>query len=826
MKLTKNRVVRILLLFIILLIISNQKINSQSIEKSSVFITKPENNSIRNEYNVTNIAWGFLPLANLEAQMSSFINLAEQIDNEGRKLHGRIEFDAGWLNFAEFCIKNEYPVPNQYCSTIEENFYQYPWFEGKTHLFRGRTYKPFWISSHSPAFIAFLKYQIRNVIKAPIDVMLMDAQTSSAHASLSYNLGDFSEHSLKAFRNYLKNKYTISQLTDLGVNDINTFDYRQFLKQKGINTDQKYINKVKSHSNTPVPLFDDFQLFQNESIKQLTIEMIDYAKNLKPTLLFGTSSPLQENLRATNIAEVDYFMLEQPMITKTFNREPELSYKLAEIMDKSVILTALPSNWNDIRTKKIGEENGLQWIAEAYANGANFILPYNQYTGKDANYIPTIDYTGISKYIRNNATLLNKYKAVKGKVGVVQFWEGGAQYNKMTNDICNALKQANVTYDIIPVGKVYIKNNPTFNQINTYEKVIIANDVYTNGLSTGYPIKNTLDRLNDKLFKWQRSSSIEDITTIKQSLSTNIEIQKNNRLINDKLTVLPRISEPNKPYVVHLVNQSLDPDSGNLITYSDVTLTLDDDLFENSITSAKLFLPNNTVQELEITKENSKTSIKGLNNIKFWGILELKHSGDSDTNEPPELVISKPKDLETIIDPAQEIAIETGTIFEGDNIVIEAEANDPDGEIQEVSLFLNGELIRTDTEAPYSWGGNAKLKNVEIGNYRFRIVAIDNLGKRTKKIIKLTALPRSLRGSDFDEENTGAIMVTPNPVSKGSGITIYQKGNKYLRLYDVTGKKIMKLDVSSYQLDLNISKLSSGMYILKSDTVTSKFIIQ
>ncbi|AXT54870.1 T9SS C-terminal target domain-containing protein [Aquimarina sp. AD1] len=183
---------------------------------------------------------------------------------------------------------------------------------------------------------------------------------------------------------------------------------------------------------------------------------------------------------------------------------------------------------------------------------------------------------------------------------------------------------------------------------------------------------------------------------------------------------------------------------------------------------------------------------------------------DYRTGDEPELTVLQPT--------------EATTLFAGDDMIVRAEANDPDG-IKEVRLYVNGELIRIDTEAPYSWGGNSSLQNVTEGRYRIKVVAIDNTGQRTKKIIVLNVLPTALRDAGFDKDNTGAIMVTPNPAT-GSNITIYQKGNLYLRLYDITGKKIMKLDVNSNELNLDVSDLSSGLYIIKSDKISRKFIVK
>ncbi|SHI48494.1 Por secretion system C-terminal sorting domain-containing protein [Aquimarina spongiae] len=169
---------------------------------------------------------------------------------------------------------------------------------------------------------------------------------------------------------------------------------------------------------------------------------------------------------------------------------------------------------------------------------------------------------------------------------------------------------------------------------------------------------------------------------------------------------------------------------------------------------------------------------------------------------------------------------ETKPYFEGDNLIVRAEANDPDGEIREVRLYLNGELIRTDTEAPYGWGGNPQLQNLAAGNYRVRVVAIDNEGLRTKKVMTIQVLPESLKGAGFDNEDNkeATILISPNP-ARGSYVNIYQKENWYLRLYDITGNLIMELDPKSTVISIDVSQLPSGLYILKSNNSSKKLVI-
>ncbi|WP_299903189.1 Ig-like domain-containing protein [uncultured Aquimarina sp.] len=207
------------------------------------------------------------------------------------------------------------------------------------------------------------------------------------------------------------------------------------------------------------------------------------------------------------------------------------------------------------------------------------------------------------------------------------------------------------------------------------------------------------------------------------------------------------------------------------------------------------------------------TSNNGNYSIHKYAIYKINFVKTEEQNIAPELTILQPTD--------------TNTYFEGDNLVVRADANDQDGEIREVRLYLNGELIRIDTEAPYGWGGNEKLQNLATGNYRVRVVAIDNEGLRTKKVTIIQVLPESLKESGFGNENNNkaTLIISPNPV-KGTYVNIFQKGNWYLRLYDITGKQIMNLNPDNQAISLDISNLPSGVYILKSDKTSSRFIIR
>ncbi|WP_199726311.1 DUF5060 domain-containing protein, partial [Aquimarina sp. BL5] len=58
------------------------------------------------------------------------------------------------------------------------------------------------------------------------------------------------------------------------------------------------------------------------------------------------------------------------------------------------------------------------------------------------------------------------------------------------------------------------------------------------------------------------------------------------------------------------------------------------------------------------------------NNAKDWTVLITNTNNDGNENQSPELTILNPRNLETIIDPVSNVSLETGTIIEGNDIVI------------------------------------------------------------------------------------------------------------------------------------------------------------
>lgn len=101
-------------------------------------------------------------------------------------------------------------------------------------------------------------------------------------------------------------------------------------------------------------------------------------------------------------------------------------------------------------------------------------------------------------------------------------------------------------------------------------------------------------------------------------------------------------------------------------------------------------------------------------------------------------------------------------------LMITATAEDSDGNIAQVALYLNGNLIREITSAPYQWGEDVALDpalfDLSSGDYLVEIIATDNDGLTSSDKITITAnrLPEvsfvfPLDGQVFEEGSDVAI---------------------------------------------------------------------
>ncbi|MEM8523842.1 MAG: Ig-like domain-containing protein [Bacteroidota bacterium] len=119
---------------------------------------------------------------------------------------------------------------------------------------------------------------------------------------------------------------------------------------------------------------------------------------------------------------------------------------------------------------------------------------------------------------------------------------------------------------------------------------------------------------------------------------------------------------------------------------------------------------------------------------------------DDGENVPPTLSFITPMDGETFP--------------EGIDLNVEVDANDSDGSITGVDLYINDNFVRNESLPPYIWGSatpntDLPLQDLPAGTHELRAVATDNEGATTTEIIIINVEGEDNGGGDNGGGDTG-----------------------------------------------------------------------
>lgn len=140
---------------------------------------------------------------------------------------------------------------------------------------------------NKPSFMTYIKKEIEMMIDAGCAGILIDEFDAHLHAAL--NAGCFCKDCMKGFRGYLAN-HPCEESRGL---DLATFDYRQFLKDRGY-ADHDLISFQKE-KRFDIPLFKEFIKFQLKGIENNVAEIAKYAKEYSKKK-YGKNIPVTANL--------------------------------------------------------------------------------------------------------------------------------------------------------------------------------------------------------------------------------------------------------------------------------------------------------------------------------------------------------------------------------------------------------------------------------------------------------------------------------------------------------------------------------------------------
>jgi len=252
------------------------------------------------------------------------------------------------------------------------------------------------------------------------------------------------------------------------------------------------------------------------------------------------------------------------------------------------------------------------WIAQAYAHGALFMIPYHQWApeGSGGWYYPDFsDFDYIYNFIHDNADLFDGY-TLSAKASFLLVYKGLRYGKSKTNTTIKFLVENNIPFNIIPIGDDWWENEPIDEDFIKTDAILTNSDI--DYLEAGQ--KEFLDKYAYKV------TDYDDLFTLFKFVHRPFDIS----VSNEYITVVPRENKDNteSPYVYHLINRLYDANV-NGMRVQNFSITIDTSEYEEKIGGAKLLRPGKDPIDLQLISAPYGFSIN-ITNLAEWGIIQFE----------------------------------------------------------------------------------------------------------------------------------------------------------------------------------------------------------
>ena len=552
-----------------------------------------DNPKMYEPYGCTVMGWaGRADAKHMEAAHAAGVRLFSTsvgFRTEGR---GMIDFSDDFLDAA--------------CRDFEGEPIRVPWLWD--HEYKGHPF--YWWCTNTPLFRAYLESRLVSVMKATPDGLHIDDYTGTA-GTVTWLSGCFCPHCMAAFREYLAENVSKERLAELGITDLGTFNYRQFLLDRGKKPEEYKPRRAS------LPLAAEFHDFHVKAATRFVAEYYERAKEIRgePITLCvnsGLSSP-----QSLAIAPyLSYFCCEvgHNAASLAVAKHPVYVYKLADGLDRPVTSTASGQDW-----AYVNEHNrpGLvrTWIALSYAYGHTLMAPhrqwcYNKEKGTHWYTGPTEEYAWVYQFVRQNAGLFDRYEAI-APVAVVYDNAARRQGKGNIEPICIELAERNVPFTVVVAGDDWLDYRLDADRLAQFKAVIVPKD-----LAMVEPQRKLIEAVeaDGRLVVWpdqeRFAKLVPKFVTVEGS---------------EHVGVVPRAipGDEAAPVVVHLLNRSYEGEKDAMVPQKGFTLRLRRDLLGGrTLAKAVLRAPNDDPLALPVTSGENQIAVT-IPELKLWAILDL-----------------------------------------------------------------------------------------------------------------------------------------------------------------------------------------------------------
>ena len=171
--------------------------------------------------------------------------------------------------------------------------------------------------------------------------------------------------------------------------------------------------------------------------------------------------------------------------------------------------------------------------------------------------------------------------------------------------------------------------------------------------------------------------------------------------------------------------------------------------------------------------------------------------GASSTSSPVAVIVNAPPNL-SFQNPTKDT-----TILRSTPLTVRLNANDPDGEIIRVELYLNDIKVGEDGQPPYA----ITLNNLPLGTHKLKAITWDDVDEvKESKVINLTVSTMTATQDIKYRE----LQFFPNPVRERLYLMGLNESTR-IRIYDAVGRMVQE---SSTRSELHVQNLGTGRYWL------------
>jgi hypothetical protein len=596
-----------------------------SLKRSDVVITRPGTMEEYQRYRATALGWGFLPEPDRRGlppheEMLSDVEEAHRCDV---KFQGRVELDADWMGMIDYDAN--------FMESVVRDFEGNPVVTWWVHTYKG--HPAYYYCTNAPRYRDYLMYQVRRVIATNVDWLMIDCAIPTIGAINAHYGGCFCEHCMIGFRDYLAETLTTEQLQAEGIDDINTFDYRDFLSSKGYDS-QRYRADILAFPPV-IPLAKEYFDYQRREITWLFNEFKRYAGERAGRYVpMSSNSPHYDPMLNYAVEAHDFYtneMTYHPPETEVWPHQPVYLFKLADAIQRLVAITGIPSAFEPYRLNDRPGHIQL-WIAQAYAFGHVFMVPVKMWTIRTKNepdrwyYSKPGDYEGIYHFIRDYPALFDEYESVVSVALVYSNQDarralsdlrdkgnrGGLGRNAPDTQLLEAssgLALANVPHCFILAGDEWMKDQLLSENLSRYDAVVRFEPSYLSAEQ-----EDALKQVGDRLVTWSGIDMLLSHLTPKISIEDAENVVAAPRFIPD---------DDQAPAICHLLNQNYQMDSDTYCVQHNFKVSLAKSLFGRTFSTATWYALGKEPLPLDCQVRGDATQVT-VPALELWGILKLE----------------------------------------------------------------------------------------------------------------------------------------------------------------------------------------------------------